>query len=101
MKLYSIATSERASKAQGGNKYLKITLNIGSTADSRHVATMLANIVGDEVVLQYWVDEGKGLKEITERIVLSLKGNKQKGENRCIYDHDHYSAMSEPCEYHN
>ena len=40
-------------------------------------------------------------QDITREKCACTKGNKQKGENRCIYDHDHDSAMSEPCEYHN
>lgn len=42
MKLYATITSERASKGQGGNKYLDIDIRAGSREDSRTLARLTA-----------------------------------------------------------
>jgi len=41
MKLYATVTSERASKGQGGNKFIAIDLAIGSATDSKVIAKIL------------------------------------------------------------
>lgn len=78
MKLYGTTISERASKGQGGNKFIKTVLLMGSAENPEHIATMLANVVGDQVILQFWASNGLGLREIAPRTVLSIKGEKQK-----------------------
>jgi hypothetical protein len=81
MKIYSKTTSERTAKGvgQGGNAFVRTTLNIGTTKTSRHIATLTANVVGNEVVLQFWA--GEPLKELCERVILPLtKGKRQKGK---------------------
>lgn len=40
MKLYATTTSERASKGQGGNRYIEYRLNVGSREDSLPVLYM-------------------------------------------------------------
>lgn len=71
MKLYATVTSERASKGQGGNKYIDINLNVGSATESEHFANVRLNII--DGVYTLWID-GE---------IVKTKGNKQKGENNC------------------
>ena len=111
MKLYATVTSERATKGQGGNKDIKITLQIGSTKENKHIATILLNALPAEasrdnipvVVMQVWdIDRG----ELCERQIYSLqgenitKGEKQKGKNdddkckKCgSYNKDSYESL--------
>lgn len=94
MKLYATVESERAKKAQGGNRHLKMYLNVGSATDSNHVATILLNVVENDVVLQVW-DKEKG--ELCERQIYSLEGqNITKGKKK----KDEYceQCMSTPCQ---
>lgn len=73
-KLYCIATSEKASKGQGGNEYIQIKLKLD---DEKEVARVLMKIVGNEAILQIW-DINKG--ELMDRKIYKLKGKSQKGE---------------------
>ena len=54
MKLYATVESERAKKAQGGNKFLRIVLKIGYESISRIVATVIASVNGDDVTVTYF-----------------------------------------------
>jgi len=81
MKLYATTTSERASKGQGGNKELDISLAIGSTGNSKQVLRILARVLPKEasisnlesVVIQITKEDEDGhIQEITERLVYSL-----------------------------
>ena len=47
MKLYATTTSERASKGQGGNKEIIVSLNVGSADDSREVAQIILTAFND------------------------------------------------------
>ncbi len=74
MKLYGTVTSERAKKAQGGNKWLNYELAIGTGAsDSRIVLNVKTIVDGNTVTVlvsggtsatsyQYKIDETKGEK---------------------------------------
>lgn len=104
MKLYATTTSERASKGQGGNKELAISLRIGSAKNNRQVLFIRAVVLPKEasisekesvVVMILKEKENGRIEEFTERLVyslptleeihsreqaLKLKGKKQKGE---------------------
>jgi len=75
MKLYATTTSERASKGQGGNKYLDVIIKDGDSKVQRIVAQF-----------QIWIENGKTLikyqdcvgNEVYEDIT---KGKSQKGEH--------------------
>ena len=76
MKLYATTTSERATKGQGGNNYLKIEVK-----DEKKEVIMKIDVDFTIKGLDYtfWADPRK-LREVKE------KGEKQKGEkvNHCI-----------------
>ena len=105
MKLYAHVSSEKASKGQGGNKELSISLKIGSAKESRQVLAIRAVVLPKEasitnsesvVVMLLKEDEQGTVHEFAERLVYSLptmkeiksredaemiaKGEKQKGE---------------------
>lgn len=67
MKLYATVTSERASKGQGGNKFIDIDILVGSADDSKRFANVRVNIVDGMYTL--WLDgervKTKGEKEKT------------------------------------
>lgn len=74
MKLYATTTSERASKGQGGNNEIAITLNVGSANDSRTVALIkIVALVGGGYEILYRNNE-------TDETKVLQKGNITKGE---------------------
>lgn len=81
MKLYATTTSERATKGQGGNKFISIDLMTGSTKESEIFATIRLNIINNVYTL--WLD-GEIVKErgIFEDGLMETrtKGERQKGE---------------------
>lgn len=88
MKLYATTTSERASKGQGGNEYLKIAINVYDDSNPRYWIT----VTEDEfTVMERGYSQPrmyashKDLREQEEQ----LKGEKQK------------TAKDLPCEYCN
>lgn len=105
MKLYATTTSERASKGQGGNKELDISLLIGSSDKNKQVLRILAKVLPKEasisdkesVVIMIMKENDDGhIQEVTDRLVYSLpscveiktreqaleiKGEKEKGDN--------------------
>lgn len=81
MKMYATTTSERASKGQGGNDQLDISLAIGSTANSKQVLRILARVLPKEasisdkesVVIMIMKENDEGhIQELTGRLVYSL-----------------------------
>lgn len=72
MKLYATTTSERASKGQGGNKFINIELSRGSVKDS--VLTYQIHFQSDYIRL---VDSRTGKILFAE----NTKGKSQKGEH--------------------
>ena len=75
MKLYAMVSSERASKGQGGNEYVRVELRQAKNTP-----------------VEYYIDyDSKGLlvMDSTYNTLLEIgetKGNKQKG-NQCKYGH--------------
>lgn len=85
MKLYTTITSERASKGQGGNKYLRIALNVGSTKESRHIANLLMVAVDNGGYEIFFQDTEKD--KTTCLKTGEIKGKSQKGERNFIEEH--------------
>ena len=96
MKLYATITSERASKGQGGNKYLEGSISIGE--DWKNIPSQ------EEIwfkVVWEGADTGKPTfslsipsdwevkteKDAVRTFLLAAKGKEQKGE-KCLYNHD-------------
>lgn len=79
MKLYATITSERASKSQGGNKRLDISIIVGSESEQHEagVVSVREKDKGVFVVLYHadWNREGMNLATID-----TTKGKRQKGE---------------------
>jgi len=79
MKLYSTITSERASKGQGGNKYIEIVLlqeingkrvNVGKVVMEQGKVHFLYNQISDDVIVTL---NGSRINE--------KKGKQRKAEN--------------------
>lgn len=64
MKLYATVTSERASKGQGGNKYLKTTYSVGSSEDSSPIANVELLRDGNHFTLRVYDYYGKEVAQI-------------------------------------
>lgn len=80
MNLYSIVTSERASKSQGGNKEIAISLFVGDAVDSRLVGQIKLKKELDGYSIIADVGGYKDLWGERFEIKLNTKGEKQKGE---------------------
>lgn len=95
MKLYATTTSERASKGQGGNEFLNITIASGSAKDSYIFADIIVDKSGfiyfrngdKKEIACYTTQDGK-LVDITNM----TKGEKQKGDEKHCNE-----CMSTPC----
>lgn len=59
MKLYATVTSERASKGQGGNKYLDIDITVGDAEKPRMLAQLTARY-SDDLVKDGAEEDGSG-----------------------------------------
>ena len=64
MKLYAKITSERASKGQGGNKYLEIELLVGSRDDQNDAGIVSLTDEGDHFAVRYTTPQGKHTEEL-------------------------------------
>lgn len=90
MKLYATTTSERASKGQGGQKYIQVNL----TTEKKHWISLTMKVNEKRNVYELWVTHENELpKLIKERSI--TKGEKKKGETICarrdctIKEHKH------------
>lgn len=80
MRIYATTTSERATKSQGGNRFVTTDFYTGSAADSRHFAT---------VRLEYDKDDGTGAYRLE---LIDSEGNtsmslRRESENKCKTNH--------------
>lgn len=84
MKLYSTIKSERASKGQGGNKYLEIEILVGD----KNNPTVLAQFTAQHSDDIDGMGSGYGLYDHSSREYIfwvlddEVKGEKQKGETQ-------------------
>lgn len=92
MKLYATVSSERASKAQGGNDFLRIQLYTGSAKDSRLMGAIVLENLRGAYILRYQSEDGR--KMMLESIEHE-KGEKQKGD-KC-YNQMHIDAVDNVC----
>jgi hypothetical protein len=83
MKLYAKTTSERASKGQGGNKFLNIDITVGERDYQVDAGRVAVREDGNWFYIDYYEpskDEGKNL------LTIEQKGKKQKGEE-CLHNY--------------
>lgn len=79
MKLYATTTSERASKGQGGNKFIQVDFEVEHDDGTReHMGQALLQRVDDSFYLHYAAGKGTSSDEIDCIEVKKAKGNKQK-----------------------
>lgn len=64
MKLYSTITSERASKSQGGNKFIEIRLSVGEIEESKRILFVRINVKDEGYHLTIEKENKKLLDEI-------------------------------------
>lgn len=88
MKLYATTTSERASKGQGGNKYLSIELKTDKTPLSFCFIEIMEE---DENNIMMSIT-GNGELRMGKQFIIpkEYKGKSQKGEIKRIIDNSHY-----------
>lgn len=91
MKLYATTTSERASKGQGGNRYLKTVFTIDKQEDEQLNVNMRVrdddnNIVDILIVRHNHIDKSKTII-YQDKFQIRTKGKNQKGE-KC----EHYGC---------
>lgn len=83
MKLYATVASERATKGQGGNEYLRIELMVGSADMPERIGIIELRNEEDAYEL-VWHDEDPLARLKLDKSLRVLKritkGNKQKGE---------------------
>lgn len=77
-KLYATMTSEKASKGQGGNKYLHIFLTVGSKDNQIDFGDILLDMRHNEEGKIAYVLQYRG-EEIASHEIDETKGKKQKG----------------------
>ena len=75
MKLYATITSERATKGQGGNKYINIDLWVGDKNHPITAGSIYFRIENGEYVIMY------NDYEIHRQKLPEIKGKQQKDEN--------------------
>ena len=90
MKLYATVTSERASKGQGGNDYLDIVFQCGSSKEPSIIGSILLKNEGGTWILKHAKGNGEDWKIIDQG---EIKGEKQKGETL----HDDRDYNINPC----
>lgn len=92
MKLYATITSERASKGQGGNKYLFVDIMAGSSKNSERIAILRVEVEGERWRLRLRRPNGEYINDWSGE----LKGKKQKGECRCICHSKVWEGIKHP-----
>lgn len=97
MKLYATVTSERASKGQGGNRFLETVYTVGDAESPEQFA--IVNLTRTEGNVSHTNVDGYTLTVVCDDNVLVLrsdgavlldtrKGKKQKGKNYCKHADD-------------
>lgn len=101
MRLYATVTSERASKGQGGNKYLDIDIFTTSKENATHRIKAVYNDDGMITVSFTAIFFGgeKTLAIDTIYTDVPIKGERQKGEKRCDFCGNTKEEF--PCDRHN
>lgn len=73
MKLYATIASERASKGQGGNKFLDIEIRCGSASDSQLLASLTVRPLGHE-------GDGYGVYDSNDSLLF-----RSDGKDKCAH----------------
>lgn len=86
MKLYATTTSERASKGQGGNEYLRVSLTVGNAKEQANAGVIeVIESSPNKFAIKYHLNgKTKLLQEVnTNGTIFETKGKSQKGEKKC------------------
>lgn len=87
MKLYATTTSERASKGQGGNKYLDIDIFTTSKEKPTHKLKVWQNDEFGHIWITLYAQHFDKWQELASDMIfiniVKEKGKKQQGENKC------------------
>ncbi len=95
MKLYATTTSERASKGQGGNKYLNIDINVLGDQDPSYRVRVIDDELLDIIYLSFENKiNDKWVMLYSEKLIYNKldkeKGKQKKGEtNTCKHNPPH------------
>lgn len=112
MKLYATITSERASKGQGGQKYLKGYISIAENGGWQTIPyqemiwwkALLKNVETNAPSLSLRLPKGWSIEEIENcpdgtTFLLAHRGKQQKGETACIHGKQHgVNEICTPCQ---
>lgn len=111
MKLYATTTSERASKGQGGNKFLKVEFQIEQTNPTgfkRYIDAGDIDInINNGVIEIDYISQGGNVTPLANfKEDLQEKGKKQKGEKicsviGCLNKSKYHYQFEDLCELHN
>lgn len=88
MKLYATVTSERASKGQGGNKYLNFEITVGEEDEKQTILYGMVERTENEKEDIYVLWNG----DLQADKIIIPKGKKQKGEKQCCTIPDLYNT---------
>lgn len=92
MRYYATITSERASKGQGANKFLRIKLLVGNSQNQTNAGVIeITETIPNKIAINYHLNGNtKLLQEInTKGTVFEIKGKSQKDEQPDGYCHAH------------
>ena len=78
MKLYTTVESDKERKAQGGDKWTNIMLRVGDGTISRIVATLRAEVQGDDIALDYSAEPSRIVPLYAE----NRKGKRPKRQDK-------------------
>ncbi len=81
MKLYATTTSERASKGQGGNDFLRSDIYITDRNQPQYRVIVTVEKNGEVVTILESFHFGKWREKFRDVIFTELKGERQKGEH--------------------
>lgn len=80
MKLYATTTSERASKGQGGNKYVNIEMYVGESKNPMFIGKVKMYIENGVYCVDYYPGYDQSDIKSLARFKMEIKGEKKKGE---------------------
>ncbi len=98
MKLYATTTSERASKGQGGNKFIRVEFLVGNATDNEYFGAVILKETDDKGYVLYHNDR-IGESHIVD--TMRVKGKSQKGEKwDCKICKRHHDSLIDCTDYH-
>ncbi len=91
MKLYATTTSERASKGQGGNKYVRT--DYFTENGERKLCVIIEQLKQDEAHISVSSVNGDEIKQVYRHSFINTKGKQKKDEQSQIYDKGQYTDI--------